>query len=667
MSNKAKSIVLCLLLLMPLLFAFTVRTPMGYTSTLDYEPYDIGPTLRSQELPINTDSIPVDAGPGHHSYYVVGDVIVWLALDSYMGYYFFADFQLRALGDVAEIWVQTDLSWSAGDPRPYPAITDEQISYLLEEFESNIYPTDTSYFGTPDYHDGTYSLLEAWGYVPPGYYYEETGRNVVLVSNVRDDNYYDPMYPIYIAGFYSNTFEGYFDRNIINIDSYDWGNRIGPNVGRPYLYEGVIAHEYQHLIHDDLDSDEEDWVNEGCSDYAEFLCGYGHPGSHVEDAAAYPENSLVVWEDQGDLEILSDYGHAYLWTLYLAENYGNPFIHALANNPENGISGVGSTLDAFNIREEFGDLYHDWAVSLLIDSKVPGGGRYSLENIEFNLDIGTPDSPNPEAYDTPGAPPWGTDYIWIDGDPKELAKFTFNGLDYTVFPTVWSSDGSVLWSGTGNLIDNWAIFEAAGGGTLTFDTYYDIEDYWDFGFVQASTEGGHTWTSLEDAYTTYLHDPNAHSKVVENLPGLTGWSGSWVTMSFDLSAYAGQDILLAFRYVTDWNTLYDGWYIDNVYVDGTHISDGSSTDPFKDLTEVLPINNDFTVTIVGIKEKAKGNQYKVLTLKLDEVTEDVIFELNSVLKSSDSAVMLVTFDAPEGFTGYVEYTYDFTYTNSGQK
>nr|NIN69987.1 hypothetical protein [Anaerolineae bacterium] len=147
----------------------------------------------------------------------------------------------------------------------------------------------------------------------------------------------------------------------------------------------------------------------------------------------------------------------------------------------------------------------------------------------------------------------------------------------------------------------------------------------------------------------------------------TGWSGDWVTMSFDLSAYAGQDILIAFRYVTDWNTLWDGWYIDNVYVDGTLISDGSSTDPFKDITEILPINHDFTVTFVGIKAKEKGNQYKVLTMKLSDMTEEGLLELNKVLKSSSSAVMLVTFDASEGFTGYVDYTYDFTYTNAGPK
>jgi hypothetical protein len=594
------------------------------------------------------------------------DTKVFLALDSYYGYYFFAEFNLMAEGDESQIWVQADLSWPEGDPRATPVITCEQAAYMVDQFDNNIYPAEVDFFGPPDFHDGSYSLLEAWGYVPDGYYDDETGRQVVLVENVRDDNYYDPTYPLYIAGFFSSSLEAYFDRNTMTIDAYDWENRTGPDAARPYLYEGVFAHEYQHLLHSDYDGDEENFVNEGMSDLAEYLVGYGHPDSHVRDAAAYPENSLVVWEDQGGLEILADYGQAYLFQLYLMEQFGQEFIQAEFHNPGNGISGINSTLEAFNIQKGFNDIFHDWSVAMLIDSETPGGGRYEFENIEFNLDIGTPDAPNPEAFDTPGAPPWGTDYLWIDGDPRALAKLTFNGLDYTLFPTAWTSDGDVLWSGTGNLIDNWAIFEATGGSTLTFDTYYDIEDYWDFGFVQVSTDGGYTWTSLENAYTTYLHDPNAHPKVVENLPGLTGWSGDWVNMSFDLSAYSG-DILIAFRYVTDWATTYEGWYIDNVYVDGTLISDGSSTDPFKDITEILPINNDFTVTFVGIKHVGHGNDYRVLTMKLDEVTEEGLFELNSVLGWSTEAVMLVTFDAPEGFTGYADYVYDFTYTNAGPK
>jgi len=663
----------------------------------EYEIMDIGPELRAWEPTLDriVDPMPselfsgADSGDGGSASTsaVVGEVKFWFGLDSYCGYYYFKPYELRAVGTYAEVWVALDLSWTVppgewicqdkpSDPRPAPVITNEQVQYILAEFDNNIYPTDTSFFGMPDYHDGAYSLLVAWGIVPPGYY--DGDKVTIMIDNVRDENWYDHNYPLYIGGFFSPSYEAYFDRNMITIDAYDWLHRTGPNPpddpptypARPFAYEGITAHEFEHLIHSDMDPNEESWVDEGCADFAEFLCGYAPAlSSHIRDTAAYPENSLVVWEDQGGLEVLSDYGHAYLWTLYLYENFGGPFIQALVVNPDNGISGVNSTLAGFNVQRDFADLYHDWAVALLIDSKKPGGGRYQFENIDFNLDIGDPSAPNVEAFDTPGAPPWGTDYIWMDGDPKELAKFTFNGIDYTTFPTAWTSDGNVLWSGTGNLIDNWAIFEATGGGTLQFDTLWDLEDYWDFGFVQVSTDGGYTWTSLEDneGYSTYDHDPNAHPKVVENLPGLTSWVPAWVTLTYDLSDYEGQDILIAFRLVTDWATYYGGWWIDNVYVDETLISDGSSTDPFMDITEVLPINNNFTVTFIGIKQVGRGNAYRVLTMRLDDVTEEGLFELNSVMRRSDEAVMLVTFDAPEGFTGYADYTYDFTYTNAGPK
>ncbi len=221
----------------------------------------------------------------------------------------------------------------------------------------------------------------------------------------------------------------------------------------------------------------------------------------------------------------------------------------------------------------------------------------------------------------------------------------------------------MLYSGTGDEVDNWAIFETVGGETLTFDTYWDLEDYWDYAFVQVSTDGGYSWTSLESTYTTYDHDPNAYPTVIENLPGLTGWSCYYaadpcvINLSYDLSAYAGQDILVAFRLVTDWATHYEGWYIDNVYVGDTLISDGSDASLFKDISELFPLDNDFTVTFVGKRGKGKWAQYQVHTMKLDEVTEEGMISLRRVLCWSDSAVMIVTFDAPEGYSKYADYTY----------
>ena len=61
-------------------------------------------------------------------------------------------------------------------------------------------------------------------------------------------------------------------------------------------------------------------------------------------------------------------------------------------------------------------------------------------------------------------------------------------------------DGSgpqALYSGCGSNLDRSLVRSVsvpAGGGQLSFDTLYDTEEGWDFGFVQVSTDGGKTWT-----------------------------------------------------------------------------------------------------------------------------------------------------------------------------
>lgn len=684
MKHRLFSVLVVVALLAGLLGA---ALPAQAAPPINYEPVDLGPKIRS--MPATADLVtPPDgdlaaAGASSAAATVaVGNQKIFFYLDDYRGSYYLSYFTLRAIGDKAEVWVQNNLGWRTGDPRPMPVVTDAQVAYLLDQFQTNMLPKETAFFRAADAHDGSNSTLSVPAYgIGPGYYYDETGRTIILVENVRDANYYSPSYPSYIAGFFTSAFEQYFDRNVISIDAYDWANRVGPNTSpwrpadtskwRPYMYEGTFAHEYQHLLHSDADPDEETWVNEGCADFAQFLCGYGHPDSHVKDAINKPENSLVLWGDQGDLDILSDYGHAYLWTLYLNDKFGSPLIQAIFNNPENGIAGVNAALQGAGIDRTFADLYRDWAVALLVDSKTPGSGRYDFSSININLNIGTPDAPNPEAYASPGVQPWGTDYIWIPGSPKDLLKLNFNGVDYNLFPTNWSSVDGALYSGGGDEIDNWAIFPATGGGILTIDTKYDIEAGWDFGFVQVSTDGGQTWTSLSNDYTVGQPIDGYYPTVLANLPGLTGVLADWTPMSFDLSAYAGKSILVAFRYVTDWgangNGVFDqpGWYIDNVKVDGTLVSDGSSVAPFKDLSELFPVDNNFVVTFVGFKNKGMGPEYKVADLKLADVTEEGMLELNKLLKDSDKAVMLVTSAAPQGYDRYADYSYAWGFKSNG--
>ncbi len=158
---------------------------------------------------------------------------------------------------------------------------------------------------------------------------------------------------------------------------------------------------------------------------------------------------------------------------------------------------------------------------------------------------------------------------------------------------------------------------AGGGATLTFDTLVDTEDHWDYGFVQVSTDGGETYESVSCTGMNSDADPGAIALVQNNLPGYSGSSGGWITETCSLAAYAGQDVLLAFRYVTDSFVTEPGWWIDNVSVGGTMVSDGSTLAGWQSMTQVNPVDvEDFTVQLVSYEE-ARGRFVKVSRLRLD--------------------------------------------------
>jgi immune inhibitor A len=608
--------------------------------------------------------------------YETGDTVVGINLDNSGGFYFLTTYQVRAIGEHIEVWVQSNTDFPAGDPRNPVVVTDEQIAYLVNEFDTNIYPKESEFWREPALRDGTNALLP-YDYVS----FDGKDRVIAMISNVRDDQYYDPTFPVYIAGFFSSTINAYMDRNVITIDAYDWANRVGPNSSpwrdgdpsndRPHLYEGTFAHEYQHLLHADQNPGEENWVNEGLSDWTEWLVGYGIPDGHWDTAQEYAENSLVIWGDQGQgTEILADYGEAFMFMHYLYGKYGETAMQALFQDQGFGIAGFNDALANIGANDSFADMYHDFAIARLV---LANKGNYRLG------DIPSPVILNEEAYSTPGAPPWGSDYLSI-ANPKKVKSILFDGVDVLTRNTAWTSvedpldaANTALWSGTGDEIDRFAIFETTGGGTLTFDTLYDIEEQWDFGFVQVSTDGGATWTTLTNADTRSDIVAEGYPAIKNVLnaggEGFTGYSGGWVNESFDLSAYSG-DILVAFRFMTDWGTngnleLDDpNWYVDNVAVDGNPISDGSNASEFKDVTYYLPIDLDFNVDLVSLPRIGSiGNaSTKVLHLMTDDATEMAsAAQIKQAMRASGALVLIVTYDAPQGVADYAPYDVQIIY------
>jgi immune inhibitor A len=129
----------------------------------------------------------------------------------------------------------------------------DDLEAAAELFEEHTYSTNRAFFGSewsPGVdNDPHLSILHARGLggAIAGYYSSVDE----FVSAVRDD---------------SNEMEMF----CINIENVTINNSF---------YNGVLAHEFQHMIHWHNDRNEETWMNEGFSELAMYLNGFDVGGS----------------------------------------------------------------------------------------------------------------------------------------------------------------------------------------------------------------------------------------------------------------------------------------------------------------------------------------------------------------------------------------------------
>ena len=95
--------------------------------------------------------------------------------------------------------------------------------------------------------------------------------------------------------------------------------------------------------------------------------------------------------------------------------------------------------------------------------------------------------------------------------------------------------------------------------SLKFWMWYDVETNWDYFYAQVSTDGGHSFTNLANNLTT---NTNPNHMNLGN--GITGQSVVWVRAAFDLSAYAGRQIVIRLTLFTDPYGLNEGVYLDDI-------------------------------------------------------------------------------------------------------
>jgi immune inhibitor A len=436
-------------------------------------------------------------------------------------------------------------------------VSSDDLLRSALEFEERTYPANRRYFG------------EEWS---PGI----DGDVHLSVLNARfggasgyfnsADEYPRRVYP------YSNEREMFY----INVDAALPGTNA---------YQSTLAHEFQHLIHWHADPNEDAWVNEGASELATSLNGFKKSG-RIAAFTRRPDTQLDTWGDQPD-NVYEHYGAAHLMLLYFYERFGEDMLRGLVACQDKGIAGFNSVLALKSDEYCFVDLYADWVICNLLDNASILGGKYGYRTLGNALEVVREGSfseyPVVESHTVHQ---FGTDYFELLPDEAGSAlTIEFDGADEVHLVGNQPYGGRYLWwSNRGDLSDTTLTrsFDLRGleQATLEFALWHDIEDGWDYAYVEASADGGKRWHILRGEHSTDSN-PNGNSYGW----AYTGISGQgrvphWVREQVDLTPYAGQQIEVRFEYVTDDAINREGLCVDDIaipelgYVCGAEDGDG---------------------------------------------------------------------------------------------
>ena len=332
----------------------------------------------------------------------------------------------------------------------------------------------------------------------------------------------------------------------------------------------LVAHELQHLIHWELDSNETVWVQEGFSEFAERLLGHDRE-PHGSAYLSEPDLQLNAWPLERDFA--RHYGAVSLLINYLYDRFGPEFVSALARHPADGLE----ALDALLLEADLWDsgrnrvltteeVVLDWGLAnyLQLDS-----GPYAYADRR-----GIPRTPATEFIgrckqnsSEHTVSQYGFDYIRVHCE--KAAVLEISGVGSTkLLPTTVHSGQYFFWSNRGALVDTrltreFDFTEVLGPLTLQFWTWYELEKGSDFVYLLATEDGQH-WSFLE---TTSGHPAG---DTVERQLGF-GFSGinrrhEWSRQTVDLSRFAGKRVTLRFEYVTDGSRTGEGFLIDDLSV-----------------------------------------------------------------------------------------------------
>lgn len=465
--------------------------------------------------------------------YTLGDEKEFWLLNMDTNTNFQAVTQLAYITDHAYFWIEKGAYY---DP--------DELALLAETFEKTIYPTNRAFFGSEwspgiDNDEHLYIVYATGlGYSIAGYFSST-----------------DSVHPL--ANPHSNAHETF----MMNADA------IG--LGEDFTY-GVLAHEFQHMIHWYQDLNETSWLNEGFAELAALLNDFydsGFDSLYLWDT----DLQLNDWPNNSD-STAPHYGAGFLFVTYFMDRFGEDATKALVADQQNGLESVDTVLSSQGIIDSAtgmpviaDEFFRDWTVTNLLQDSSIQDGRYDYRSWE------------PEYYASYTEGPlycgqslvsdvkqYGAEYVEISCDQDVIMRFQ-GETSVDLLPVSAYSGKYYFWSNKGDESDmkltrqfDLSTVSGEENPALEYSLWYDIETDYDYLYVMISTDGSQ-WEYLEtDGGTNY-------NPVGSNYGwGYTGVSDGWVQESVSLREYAGQKIWVRFEYVTDAAVNGEGFLLDNV-------------------------------------------------------------------------------------------------------
>jgi PKD repeat protein len=268
------------------------------------------------------------------------------------------------------------------------AVSSSVLNNFASTWSTTIYPTNTQYFGSEPDVDNNCQVI-------------------VVIYNIDG--------PANIGGYFSPSLASQREAVYVDVSDLSWADTI-------------LAHEFQHLLHNSRDPFEYLWIDEGNADMAAFLC-FGATSTIIGHANEWAQNSYtsVRWWNQST----GDYGAGFLFMLYLASKLGGGAaiqslvadtatggagIVNLANNPIPGSPG--------NIGNTMPDVFANFTVATLLDDSQ---NPFGLDNVDMFQNCGSSQFCKLQITDSNSN--WGS--VWSSqGDPLEgwgVRAYKFTG------------------------------------------------------------------------------------------------------------------------------------------------------------------------------------------------------------------------------------------------